>query len=128
GGWRRPRGQIVAELTVGAGRVFRGAAIVIVDLPNPQILVAVSPKSATLGPGETLQLSALITDDGGQAVDLPVDWTVTDQSVGSVSLDGIFTASTHIPSGSARRTQVIAWVTHEGRAYWDFATLRVSGR
>jgi len=126
GSWQRPRGMIVAEVRVGNGRVFRGTAIVVVDLPDPEVFVRVSPKSATIAEGETFQFTAEAFAANGDPIDLELQWRVSDELVGHIEADGLFTAASSLPQGHSRRATVLAGGTYEGRVYWDYATVRVS--
>jgi len=126
GSWQRPTGWVTAEVVLGAGRVFRVAATVVVDVPNPEIVVRVAPSDATLRPGESQQFEAEVLDDSGTPVSLPVEWRVVDAAVGAVSPDGLFTATSALPSGQIRQTRLVAAVTHGGQVYGDSAVVRVT--
>jgi hypothetical protein len=125
--WQRPRATIVAEARGGGGSVFRGAAAVVIDLPNPEITVRVSPKSVTVAEGESFQFTAETLTAEGDPVDLPLEWRVTDVQVGTVDQAGLFTAAQALPQGQTRHTTVLAGAEYNGRVYWDYATVRVSG-
>jgi len=124
-GWNRPRGTVVAEVRAGGGRVARGSAVVVVDLPDPQVFVRISPKSVTLELGESLEFQAEASLGDGTPVELSFEWRVSDPVLGTVTPDGVFTAATSVPSGHGRRTTVVVGGVYEGRLYWDFATVRV---
>jgi hypothetical protein len=124
--WQRPRGTVIAEVRIPGGRVFRGAAIVVIDLPDPQLLVHVSPKSVTLKEGDSVQFQAEASLIDGTPIHVDFEWRVTDPLVGMVDDSGFFKAALSIPEGHARRTTVLVGCVYEGRLYWDFATVRVS--
>ncbi|MFH1501826.1 MAG: hypothetical protein ABIG03_02135 [Candidatus Eisenbacteria bacterium] len=125
--WQRPRGTIVAEVRVAGGKVFRGAAVVVIDLPDPEVTVRVSPKSVTLSEGDTFQFLAEAFTSDGTPIELDVEWRVSDTLIGDVDGGGLFTAATQVPQGHSRRTTVIVGGLYNGRVYWDFATVRLSG-
>jgi len=54
--------------------------------------VAVSPSSATLDVGRTLQLTATLLDGNGQEVSGDVSWTSSNNAVASVTENGLVTA------------------------------------
>ncbi len=128
GEWQRPHGHIIAEVRAPGGRVFRGVAVVVLDLPDPEIRVRVTPRSATVAPGESIGFSAEMFDMEGVPLELPVLWHVTDAAVGTIGPDGIFTASDSVPPGGGHTTRVLAGVIYGGRTYWDFATVRVAAQ
>ncbi len=126
GEWQRPHGSIIAEVTVPGGHTFRGAAVVVLDLPDPQIRVHITPRSATVEPGESVGFSAEVLDMEGTPVELPILWHVHDPALGTIGLDGVFTASGSVPGGGIYSTRVAAGVTFNGRTYWDFATVHIT--
>ena len=73
--------------------------------PEPPVAttVSISPASVDLSSfGETLQLTAAVADQNGQAMaGAPVSWTTSDNSVASVSAGGLVTA---VANGSATVT------------------------
>lgn len=125
GSWQRPTGRVTAEVVLGAGRVFRGAAVVVVDVPNPEIVVRVAPRDVTLRPGASQQFEAVVFQNGSP-VSLPVEWRVVDPVVGTITPDGLFTATSLVPPGQTRQTRVVASVTHGGQVYGDAAVVRVT--
>jgi len=124
--WNRPRGLVVAEVRVAGGQVFRGAAAVIFDLPDPEVFVHVSPKSVTLAEGEQFGFEAEAVAGDGSVVEVEWEWRVTDEVLGTIDDTGLFTAATSIPQQHGRRTTVVAGCVHNGRLYADFATVRLS--
>ncbi len=125
--WQRPRGTIVAEARVGNGGVFRGSAAVVIDLPDPELTVRLSPKSVTVAEGESYQFTAGVFATDGEPVDLPLEWRVSDSVVGMIDPSGLFIATESLPQGHSRRTTVLAGAEYNGRVYWDYATVRISG-
>lgn len=124
--WDRPRGTIIAEARVPGGQAFRGAAVVVVDMPNPQAVVRISPRSVTLAEGESFGFEAEAATSDGTPIDLTLEWRVADPVLGAVDGAGLFTASIGIPHGHTRRTTVLAGGVYNGRLYWDFATVHVT--
>jgi hypothetical protein len=127
GSWQRPRGTVVAEVRLPGGQVFRGVAVVVIDLADPEITVRISPKSATLEEGESFQFEAEAFGSDGTPVVLDLEWRVADPVLGRVDGAGLFTAASSVPQGHARRTTVTVGGLYHGRLYWDFATVRVMG-
>jgi hypothetical protein len=126
GEWQRPHGYIIAEVSVPGGHVFRGVAVVVLDLPDPQIRVHVTPRSVTVEPGASVGFHAEVLDMEGNPVDLPILWHVADAAMGTIGPDGVFTASGSVPAGGSHSTRVVAGVTFNGRTYWDFATVHIA--
>ncbi len=126
GEWQRPHGSIIAEVRAPGGQVFRGIAIIVLDLPDPEIRIHVTPRSATVEPAESVGFSAEVSDIEGNPVELPVVWHVVDEVVGTIGPDGVFTASGSVPGGGTHSTRIAAGVVFAGRTYWDFAKVRVS--
>lgn len=56
------------------------------------VSIAVSPGTATLGAGQTVQLTASVTAAGGALVLLPVQWASRNPALASVSDTGLVTA------------------------------------
>jgi hypothetical protein len=125
--WNRPSGLVVAEVKVGGGLSFRGTAAVVVDLPDPQVTVNISPKSATLHIGESLQFEAEASLGDGAPIDLPFEWRVRDAALGTITDDGLFTAAAAIAPGHGRGTTVVVGTHYQGRLYWDVASVTISG-
>lgn len=83
------------------GTVEGKSASVNITVPAPAAVVttiAMSPGSASLEVGETLQLSATAQDQRGAAMERPVTWTSSNGGIASVSRSGLVTA---IAAGSA---------------------------
>ena len=69
-----------------------GKLTVYTSAPEVSVIEIESPAVKTVEPGKTLQLKAVVTDQYGASVDgAEIEWSV-DDSLGSVSADGIFTA------------------------------------
>jgi hypothetical protein len=126
--WQRPRGLVVAEVRVGSGQIYRGAAAIIFDLANPEVFVHISPRSATVKEGQSVQFRAEAATEDGAPVELNFEWRVVDPTLGTIDMSGVFTATDHIPQGHSQRTTVIAGGIYNGRLYADFATVRVERR
>ena len=123
--WQRPKGHVVAEVRVGGGQIFRGVATLVFDLPDPEVSVRISPRSVTVGEGESFQFQVEATAGDGSPVEMDFEWRMADPTLGTVDAGGLFTAATNVPTGNAARTTVIAGGIHDGRLYADFATVRV---
>lgn len=95
--WQRPRGYVVAEVRVGSGQVFRGAAAVVFDLPGSQVFVHISPRSVALSEGESFQFQAEDVTDDGTPVTMDFQWRAVDPVLGTVDAGGLFTATTNVP-------------------------------
>ena len=123
--WNRPSGLVVAEVRVAGGLSFRGSAAVVVDLPSPEVVVNISPRSIALRPGESFQFEAQATLGDGSPIDLPFEWRVRDSALGSITSDGLFTAAPGVLPGQGRRTAVVVGARYHGRLYWDVAAVTV---
>lgn len=98
--WRAGSAHIVAvpfvalTLIVGCGGDDEAAPT---EPPEPPVAttVNISPASVALSSfGETLQLTAAVADQNGQAMaGAPVSWTTSDNSVATVSAGGLVTAA-----------------------------------
>jgi uncharacterized protein YjdB len=66
---------------------------------DSRLLVSISPKTDTLVPGATRQLSVRLTDGNGAVQNAPVTWSTTAPSIASVNSSGIVSA---IAPGVAR--------------------------
>ena len=98
--WRAGSAHIVAvpfvalTLIVGCGGDDEAAPT---EPPEPPVAttVNISPASVALSSfGETLQLTAAVADQNGQAMaGPPVSWTTSDNSVATVSAGGLVTAA-----------------------------------
>ena len=126
GSWQRPKGYVVAEVRAAGDQVFRGAAAVVFDLPDPEITVRVSPRSVTLSEGESFRFQAEATAADGTPIEIPMEWRVVDSTLGTVDATGLFTATTYVPPGHSQRTTVVAGGLYNGRLYAGFATVRVT--
>ncbi|MBM3307602.1 MAG: hypothetical protein FJY74_04700 [Candidatus Eisenbacteria bacterium] len=120
-----PTGRVTAQVVLGQDRVFIGAAVVIINIGMPEVVVRVRPREATLRPGQTRQFEALVLDQNGSPLPLPVEWQVLNAEAGSISPDGLFTATTQILPGQVKQTRVVATVTQGGEVYSDAALVRV---
>jgi hypothetical protein len=82
------------------------------DAPPPAVSsVSVSPSSATLTVGESVQLSAAAKDVNGSPVDgSPITWTTSNSAVASVTSSGVVKA---LAGGSAKVTATAQGVSGE---------------
>jgi trimeric autotransporter adhesin len=90
-------GQALIRATVDG---ISGEATITVN-QVPVARVEVSPSSATLLPGETVQLQATVYDANDNVLDRPVSWATSNSSVATVSGSGTVTA---VAAGSATIT------------------------
>ncbi|MBT8508659.1 hypothetical protein AZH53_09605 [Methanomicrobiaceae archaeon CYW5] len=81
-------------VTATSGLISDGASVT-VPLPAPVLTsIAVSPSSATVGIGETQQFTATGYDQYGDVMaGATFTWSSSDESVGTVTSDGLFSAS-----------------------------------
>lgn len=86
---RTPVGVILIGLAA-CGPSSGGGGIVTV--PGDAASVVVSPSSATLGVGGTLQLNATLFDRNGEELSGEVSWTSSNSGVAPVSESGLVTA------------------------------------
>ena len=104
------------EATVVAtfNRVSGYAQVMIVDeeLPLNEWNVVISPAESTIVIGETIEFSAYLQDTTGAVKDTIFDWSVSNEVVGAIDSDGIFTG--------VERGHTFVYATAgdlEGRAY-----------
>lgn len=76
----------------GWGRVNAYRAASAAQRSLPPVAIAITPNRVTLGPGETVQLSAILTGSSG-----PVIWSLGAQ-MGTISNNGLYTAPASIRS------------------------------
>lgn len=103
-----------AEITASAEGKTGIAAITVRVAVNS---VSVTPETATVSVGGTLQLTAVPRDAGGNALDRPVTWTTGDPAVATVSATGLVTALATGP--------VTITATSQGKAGTAALTIRV---
>ena len=53
--------------------------------------IVISPVISILQPGQTIQLSALVTDKENSAMDIPVVWSSTNDQVATITKEGVVT-------------------------------------
>ena len=53
--------------------------------------IVISPVISILQPGQTIQLSALVTDKENSAIDIPVVWSSTNDQVATITKEGVVT-------------------------------------
>ena len=67
--------------------------------------ITLAPATATVGTGSTQQFAATVKDQSGNAfTGVPVTWTVSPATVGTVSGSGLFTAASAAGSGNVTAT------------------------
>jgi len=54
--------------------------------------IAINTNNVTLKTGESQQVTATVLDAAGNQVNLPISWSVSDERIGSITADGVFTA------------------------------------
>ena len=92
-----------------------GEATVTVNSEEPALAsIAVTPSAITLGSGDTEQFAATARDQFGRAVpDVEFAWTSSDETVGTVGADGVFTA---LADGTATVTATAEGMTGTAEA------------
>jgi uncharacterized protein YjdB len=93
-----------------------GAAAITVRIPVSA--VSVTPATADVSVGGTLQLAAVPRDAGGNALDRPVAWSTSDPAIATVSATGLVTA---VATGTVTIT-----ATSQGKAGSATLTIRVA--
>lgn len=93
-----------------------GGTIVTIPGDNPATSVVVSPSSATLGVGGTLQLNATIFGGNGEELSGDVSWTSSNSEVAPVSDSGLVTAA----------AEGVATITASGRGQSGTAVVTVT--
>ncbi len=71
-----------------------GGASASLSWTTPQVNVSVTPATATVAAGQTLQLAAAVSGTANSQV----NWTVSPQAAGTVSSTGLYTAPAAVPS------------------------------
>ncbi|MDV2482467.1 PGF-pre-PGF domain-containing protein [Methanoculleus sp. Wushi-C6] len=98
-----------ATVTASAGGVAGTATVSVAADEQPIGLVAVSPSAVTLGIADARQFEAIVFDRAGRIVpDAEVLWASSDEAVGTVGADGIFTA---LAAGTTAVTASVDGVT-----------------
>jgi hypothetical protein len=115
--------ELIVGLVDSAAVVDTAASV---DAPAPAVSsVSVSPASATLAVGESVQLSATAKDVNGSPVDgSAVTWTTSNSAVASVSSSGVVKA---LASGSSTVMATIQGVEGKANITVEATTGTVSG-
>jgi len=84
--------------TISATSEGRTGSTAITVIPTGVARVTVTPTAQALTPGDTLRLSALVTDANGAPITgFPVTWTTSDSTRATVSADGVVTVVASAP-------------------------------
>jgi PGF-pre-PGF domain-containing protein len=82
-----------ADVTATAENVTATATITVNDEEPALASIAVAPSAITLGSGETATFIATALDQfGTDMADVEIDWTSSDETVGTIDADGVFSA------------------------------------
>ncbi|ABN57144.1 MULTISPECIES: Ig-like domain-containing protein [Methanoculleus] len=84
-----------ATVTASAGDVTGTAAVTVSTETPVADTIAIEPPTATLKVDATQQFTATVRDQfGGEMAGVAVDWSCSDETVGTIDTDGLFTAKT----------------------------------
>ena len=86
-------GIVVARATLSDGSTLTARAHVRVRVPGQPVRIRISPAIATVEPGGTTGFDAVVIGPNGHQLDIPVTWTVRPRSIGTVTQNGVFTAT-----------------------------------
>jgi len=139
GGTIDPDGLFTAGPSDGAGRVIasvatedgpaRGIAMVEIELPGPEgITVRTRPRDAAVLPGDEVDFEAQVIGPDGSPLDVPVDWAVAPDWIGTIDADGVFVASDEIsepPQNGMWMGTVVASIETEQGEVKDAARMTV---
>ena len=82
-----------ATVTAAAENVTATATITVNDEEPAPASIAVAPSAITLGSGETATFTATALDQfGTDMADVEITWTSSDETVGTIDADGVFSA------------------------------------
>jgi uncharacterized protein YjdB len=98
----------VANITATAGKLS-AVAVVTVAPPAPAHL-SVKPSAATIKVGNTVQLSATVTDSKNKSMKVPVTWTSADPAIATVDGDGTVTG---VAGGKVKITGAVGTLTDD---------------
>ncbi len=120
--------RIIASVATASGPA-RGIATVEIEFPGPAgITVRARPHEAAALPGDDIAFEAEVIGPDGAVLDVPVDWIVRPDWIGSIGAGGVFSASDEMSeppqNGMWTGTVVASVETEEGRAS-DSARLTV---
>lgn len=121
---RAGRGRVVALARSSAGRGLGQARVLVAPADRrDKLVVNLSPKIIRLGPEASAQISVEVRDSLGKSVDAVLRYRVSPPSLGSVSSDGIFTASSNPGRGT-----LIVTADHDGMSGQARGLVVVSGQ
>ena len=115
---------------LAAGLAACGDSVTVVDPPPPPppppptVSVTVGPDGVSVGPGQTVQMSAAVTQSAGCAA--TVTWSVSDAARASVSATGLVTINAAATSGAVA-VRATATCATGGASANGVATLNVVG-
>ena len=61
-------------------------------MPQELDAIVISPVRSILPPGKTIQFSALVIDKSNSSMDLPVNWSTTNDQIATITKEGMVTA------------------------------------
>ncbi len=96
---RGGRGRIVALARVGASSGLGQARLSAVPRRAGSLTVDIEPRRLRLEPGASARISATVRDSAGNQVEANVKFQVLPAALGSVSPEGVFTASARSGNG-----------------------------
>jgi len=121
-------GRVLASVATSGGPA-RGIAAVEIELPGPSgITVRTRPREAATLPGDDVVFEAEVIGPDGAVLDVPVDWIVRPDWIGSISADGVFSASdemSELPQNGMWTGTVVASVETERGSASDAAHVTV---
>ncbi|MDD3068546.1 MAG: Ig-like domain-containing protein, partial [Acholeplasmataceae bacterium] len=109
---------LIITATDDAGNVNSSTLQVTVD--SSPVVITVSPASTTINATESLPFSAVVVDQYGQTIDVPLTWAVTPTSAGLIDANGNFTAD-----ASASGTAVIRVTPDDNTSIHAEATVTI---
>lgn len=126
-------GAGTANIRAQSGTVSGAAPISVtvkIGSTNPPATIAVTPSTATLDQGTTLQLSDDVRDAGGAPVSATVTWSSQNSAIATVSANGLVTAvaagTTSIVASTSTGLTASASITVTAQAPAPVATVTVS--
>lgn len=92
-------GKIIVQLPPELGKAQDAASVKIMN--RGRTIIRINPSKALIRPGQVLQFSASVTGTNGKPVDdARIIWRVQPENLGTISPQGIFSASQSIKSGT----------------------------
>ncbi|MEW6686669.1 MAG: hypothetical protein AB1393_10760 [Candidatus Edwardsbacteria bacterium] len=123
-GLRRGTARIIAYAKSEEGEGLGTAVAKIEQEREKQLIVRIGPKRVSVKPGESQQFEAQVEDAEGNPVNAKLVWNVMPVKLGTITQDGLFTAS---PEGGVGLVRVSAeWENAFGidRAFVNVSELR----